>query len=106
MQHLRAALFTLATLLMVFIVAEPAMAQESQFVLVPRADSPGNDYTRIDHFSFEDCQRSCAGDTSCNAFTYNQLNGVCFLKSAANQWVQFYAWAITGIKLSPPCEGE
>ena len=47
MQHLRAALFMLATFSMVFMVAEPAMAQESQFVFVSRADSPGNDYTRI-----------------------------------------------------------
>jgi predicted aspartyl protease len=27
---------------------------------------------------------------------------VCFLKRAANQWTNFYAWAITGIKLSSP----
>lgn len=90
-------------LALLVLIAGPAMAQESQFVFVPRADSPGNDYSRIDHFSFDDCQHSCANDINCNAFTYNQLNSVCFLKSTANQWVQFYGWSITGIKVTP-CE--
>ena len=87
--------------------ASQAIAQPLQivFVFVPRTDSPGNDYTKIDCFTFDDCARSCDADTACNAFTYNQINSVCFLKHAANQWVTFYAWAITGIKL-PSCENE
>ena len=92
-------------LAILMVIAAPAMAQESQFVFIPRADSWGNDYSRIDNFSFEDCQHSCANDISCNAFTYNQSKGVCFLKSAANQWINFFAWSITGIKI-PACEGE
>ena len=79
----------------------PATAVESTFVFVPYADSPGNDYKKIDHFSFDDCVRAAITIRPCNAFTYNQANHVCFLKSAANQWTTFYAWAITGIKLSP-----
>jgi hypothetical protein len=86
--------------------AGPATANESLFVFVPEADSPGNDYSRIDHFSFEECQQSCETDTACNAFTYNQAQAVCFLKRAANQWTTFYAWAITGIKLSPLAQCE
>lgn len=70
------------------------------FVILPQADSPGNDYSRIDHFSFEDCRSSCGNDDGCNAFTYNHARGVCFLKRAANQWTTFSAWANTGIKLS------
>ena len=70
------------------------------FVILSQADSPGNDYSRIDHFSFEDCRSSCAADDGCNAFTYNHARGVCFLKRAANQWTTFFAWATTGIKLS------
>ena len=78
-----------------------AQAPVNAFVFVPHADSPGNDYSRIDYFSFEECEHSCDGDASCNAFTYNQAKRVCFLKHAPNQWTTFYAWAITGIKLSP-----
>ena len=70
------------------------------FVIVAQADSPGNDYSRIDDFSFEDCRSSSEADDGCNAFTYNHSGGVCFLKRAANQWTSFYAWARTGIKLS------
>jgi hypothetical protein len=39
-------------------------------------------------------------DAGCNAFTFNLARGVCFLKRVANQWTNFNAWAITGIKLS------
>ena len=70
------------------------------FVILSQVDSPGNDYSRIDHFSFEDCRSSCEADDGCNAFTYNHARGVCFLKRAANQWTTFFAWASTGIKLS------
>jgi aspartyl protease family protein len=74
----------------------------SSFVMLSQADSPGNDYSRIDNFDMEECRRSCETDDGCNAFTYNLAKGVCFLKRAANQWTSFYAWAITGIKLSSP----
>jgi len=74
------------------------------FVLISQADSPGNDYSRIDHFSFEECRSSCAADDGCNTFTYNHARGVCFLKRVANQWTNFHAWATTGIKLASPEE--
>ena len=108
MDHLRAVLVTsLVAISITLVPASQAMAQPLQnvFVFVPRTDSPGNDYTRIDRFTFDDCARSCDADTACNAFTCNQINSVYFLKHAANQWVTFYAWAITGIKL-PSCENE
>jgi PAN domain len=84
-----------------FMLAAPAMAGESKFVFVPRADSPGNDYFRVDNSSLEECERRCDQQSACNAFTYNQLHGVCFLKRAASRVTKFYALAITGIKLSP-----
>lgn len=74
----------------------------TSFVILSQADSPGNDYSRIENHSQEDCQRSCEADAACNAFTYNHARGVCFLKRAASQWANFYAWGITGIKLSSP----
>jgi hypothetical protein len=73
----------------------------TDIVTIPQADSPGNDYATFTLFTSADCQRSCEADKTCNAFTYNQARSVCFLKRAANQWMSFYPWATTGIKLSP-----
>ena len=84
----------------VFVLAAPAMGRENKFVLVPRADSPGNDLLRVDNSSFEDCARRCDAESDCNAFTYNQRHGVCFLKRSANRAMAFDAFAITGLKLS------
>lgn len=83
------------------ILAAPSKASETKFVFVPQADSPGNDYLRVDHTSLGACERNCEAQSACNAFTYNQLHGVCFLKHSVNQFTTFYAFAVTGIKLSP-----
>ncbi len=82
-------------------LAAPAVAGENKFVFVPRADSPGNDLLRVSNSSFEDCARRCGAESACNAFTYNQRNGACFLKRFANREIAFYAFAVTGLKLSP-----
>jgi hypothetical protein len=76
----------------------------TSLIVLSQADSPGNDYSRIDHFSLEECRNSCETDEGCNAFTYNQARGVCFLKRSASQSTNFHPWAIAGIKLSsrPP----
>lgn len=88
-------------------LAAPAMAGYSNFVFVAQADSPGNDYKRIAGLSFDQCVTACDADTACNAFTYNQLKSICFLKSAAAQWTITTLGAITGIRLSPfSFEGE
>jgi hypothetical protein len=105
MQQLRAFTY-LAVFSVAFIFVSTARANQSLFVFVPHADSPGNDYSKIEHSSFEECQTSCETDTACNAFTYNQAQKVCFLKRAASQWTTFYAWGITGIKLSPLAPSE
>ena len=79
----------------------PTRSDEAgSFFVIPRADSPGNDYFKITLFTYEECQHNCEADKECNAFTYNQARSVCFLKRAVNQWTNFSAWAITGIKLS------
>jgi hypothetical protein len=107
MQHLRAIFVTyLATISITFMVAGPAMAGYKMFVFVPQADSPGNDYSEKDHLSFDECEHSCEVDTACNAFTYNQIHGKCFLKSSAAQWTIVTLGAITGIKLSPLLPSE
>ena len=57
--------------------------------------------------SVDECVNRCDADTACNAFTYNRLKQICFLKSAAAQWTIINLGAITGIRLSPfSLEGE
>ena len=84
-----------------FSLSATAMASENSFVFVSQADSTGSDYLRVGHSSFEDCAGKCDAQSLCNAFTYNQRRGVCFLKHSANRAIAFYAFAITGVKLSP-----
>jgi hypothetical protein len=107
MPHLQAAFVTCVVVSITAIFAAPAMAGYSNFVFVPQADSPGSDYKRIGGLSFDECVTTCDADTACNAFTYNQLKSICFLKSAAAQWTIIRLGAITGIRLSPfSFEGE
>ena len=102
MQHVQpVSVLCAAIISTALVLAAPGMARESSFVFVPRADSPGNDYLRVDNSSFEDCGRRCDAESECNAFTYNQRKGVCFLKHSANPVTTFYAFAVTGIKLAP-----
>jgi PAN domain-containing protein len=107
MQHLKAALITCVVVLIPSMLAAPALGGYSSFVFVPQADSPGSDYKRIGDLSFDECVNRCDADTACNAFTYNRLKQICFLKSAAAQWTIINLGAITGIRLSPfSLEGE
>jgi hypothetical protein len=102
MQHIQPASFLCAAIISTTcMLAAPALADENKFVFVPRADCPGNDYLRVDNSSLEDCERRCDAKRECNAFTYNQLQSACLLKYSANRQLTFYAFAITGVKLSP-----
>ncbi len=103
MQHIRPMWVVCAAIIstVLIILAAPAGASENRFVFVPQADSPGNDYLRADGSSLEECERRCDEQSACNAFTYNQRKGVCFLKRAASRFTKFYAFAVTGIKLAP-----
>ena len=83
------------------LVSAPQSDTGSHFVIIPRTDSPGNDYFRVTLFTLEDCQRNCEADKECQAFSYNQARSVCNFKRAANEWIKFYPWAITGIRLVP-----
>ena len=90
-----------AIILIAFMRAAPALADENKFVFVPQEDSPGNDYQRVENSSFEDCAQRCDAESQCNAFTFNRLHNECFLKLSANRAATFYALATTGVKLSP-----
>jgi hypothetical protein len=107
MQHLQAVFVTCVVVSITSMLVAPAMAGYRNFVFAAQADSPGNDYKRVGGLSFDECVAACDADTDCNAFTYNELKRICFLKSAAAQWTILRIGAITGIKLSPlSLEGE
>jgi hypothetical protein len=48
---------------------------------VPGLDQPGNDYVDFRARDLRDCQRSCAEDPRCRAYTFNTRSGQCYLKS-------------------------
>ena len=101
MQHLQAVVVTCVVVSITSMLVAPAMAGYSNFVFAAHADSPGNDYKRVPGLSFDQCVTACDADTDCNAFTYNEIKGICFLKRAAAQWTILRIGAITGIRLSP-----
>jgi S1-C subfamily serine protease len=61
-------------------------------------DAPGYDYERFDPPSAGDCQRLCAADPECRAFSYNVTKQVCFLKNRGDTQLIGHHEAITGIK--------
>ena len=101
MQYRQAAFVTCVVISIASMLVAPAMAGYSNFVFAAQADSPGSDYKRVAGLSFDQCVAACDADTACNAFTYNRLKQICFLKSAAAQWTIINLGAITGIRLSP-----
>ena len=70
-----------------FLAPLPARAQdfipETRFVISQDTDLPGGDIASIFDTTLDACQRACASNTACEAFTFNQRNGSCFTKSNA-----------------------
>nr|WP_233587050.1 alpha-2-macroglobulin family protein [Pseudorhodobacter sp. E13] len=66
------------------------------------ADLPGGDISTMFDTVLEACQKACATNTSCTAFTFNSRNGSCFLKANPGQPAD-YAGAFSGyvIKAAP-----
>jgi hypothetical protein len=66
---LRACFLFAATILTTLMLCVPGMAaSERDFVFVPQADSPGNDYARVNESSFDDCAQRSSAQSECNAF--------------------------------------
>jgi alpha-2-macroglobulin len=68
---------------------------ERRFVLSQDADLPGGDIVSIFDTTLEACQRACATNQSCTAFTFNTNNSSCFPKSGPNAPV-FFLGAYSG----------
>ncbi len=51
------------------------------------ADIPGNDIQIIHDITLERCHGACLAGSDCAAFTFDQRNGVCYLKNPASDYV-------------------
>ncbi len=67
------------------IIADMAPAQDlipnKRFVLSQDADLPGGDIASAFDTTLEACERACAANQSCTAFTFNTNNNSCFSKA-------------------------
>lgn len=70
----------------------------NHFTISKNQDAPGYDYERFDPLSSGDCQRLCAADPGCRAFSYNVTKQVCFLKNRGDLQLIRHHEAITGVK--------
>jgi hypothetical protein len=46
----------------------------------PQFDRPGGDYINFRTTELRDCQRACARDRRCAAYSFNSVNSICYLK--------------------------
>ena len=68
---------------------------ERRFVLSQDADLPGGDIASIFDTTLEACERACATNQSCTAFTFNTNNGSCFPKAGPGE-TAFFLGAYSG----------
>ncbi|PTE22849.1 PAN domain-containing protein [Cereibacter changlensis JA139] len=67
-----------------------------RFNLSADADLPGGDLATLLDTTLEGCERACATNESCTAFTFNSRNGSCFPKSDPGAPV-FFQGALSGL---------
>ncbi len=76
-----------------------------QFKIYAGYDLYGGDYARSKNgkwLSQADCVRACTEDPRCNAFTYNEKHGMCFLKDRVASVLKPWKTAISGVLTSLP----
>jgi len=78
--------------------AQQAMPEE-RFVFVLNIDFYGADLTNLFDTTLAACERACAAQTSCQAFTFNARSNACFPKSAISDQ-QFYDGAISAMRVA------
>ncbi len=72
---------------------------EERFVFVRNIDYYGADLTNLFDTTLAACERACAAQTSCQAFTFNARSNACFPKSAISDQ-QFYDGAISAMRVA------
>ncbi|MDP4892701.1 PAN/Apple domain-containing protein, partial [Cypionkella sp.] len=70
-------------------IAAETLVPETRFLIRQDTDLPGGDIASIFDTTLDACQRACASNTACEAFTFNQRNGSCFAKANAGAPVGF-----------------
>lgn len=83
------ALTLLAVALPALAAAQETIVPERYAITLSATDLPGNDRQVIYDVTLERCHVACLRDRGCAAFTFDQRNGVCFLKEAAGVPVAF-----------------
>jgi hypothetical protein len=78
------------------------LVPEKRFVMTKDVDLPGGDIASLFDTVLEACQKACATTQSCTAFTFNAVNGACFLKAGPGA-PSDYAGAFSGyvVKAAP-----
>ena len=77
-------------------VAQVAPIPERTVTTHSGADLPGGDISVIHDITLERCHGACLADDDCAAFTFDQRNGVCYLKNPASEPV-VYPDAYSGV---------
>ncbi|MEY4870710.1 MAG: hypothetical protein RLZZ563_40, partial [Pseudomonadota bacterium] len=80
-------------------VAAQDLIPAKRFVLSQDIDLPGGDVASAFDTTLDACERACLANSSCDSFTFNTLNGSCFLKSGPEAGVP-YAGAFSGFVLA------
>ena len=70
-------------------VAAQDLIPEKRFVMSRDVDLPGGDIASLFDTVLESCQKACAANTICTAFTFNSRNGSCFLKAGPGAPVDY-----------------
>ncbi|HSS50365.1 MAG TPA: PAN domain-containing protein, partial [Thermoanaerobaculia bacterium] len=60
-------------------------------------DRPGGDYTNFRTTELRECQRACAKDRRCAAYTFNSVNSLCYLKDQVTK-TSYDSRTISGVK--------
>ena len=76
-------------------VSAQDMIPERRFVLSQDADLPGGDIASVFDTTLEACERACATNQSCTAFTFNTNNNSCFAKAGPGE-PAFFLGAYSG----------
>ncbi len=77
----RVAGLTLAFTAGIAAASAPGHAAERRVIVSPGADYAGFDLKTVKDVDLPGCEQACLADNSCQAFTFNEKAGWCFLKS-------------------------
>jgi uncharacterized protein YfaS (alpha-2-macroglobulin family) len=65
----------------ILVASAPGHAAERRLIVTPGADYAGFDLRTVKDVDLNGCQEVCLADNACQAFTFNEKAGWCFLKT-------------------------